>query len=190
VRHALGADRQDHEFLHVDGVIGVGAAIDDVHHRHRQDVGVGAADIAIKRQFARLRGGLGNRQRDAEDGIGAEARLVGRAVEFDQGAIDANLIQGIEALHFGEDLGVDEIDRLGDALAEERLTAVAELNCLMRTRRSARGHHGAAEAAVIEHHVHFDRGVAAAVEDLTAGDVDDGRHVRDPLSCNRLLRPC
>jgi hypothetical protein len=32
--HAFRADRHDHEFLDVDRVVGVRAAIDDVHHRH------------------------------------------------------------------------------------------------------------------------------------------------------------
>ena len=30
------ADRHDHEFLEVDRIVGMHAAIDDVHHRHRQ----------------------------------------------------------------------------------------------------------------------------------------------------------
>jgi hypothetical protein len=30
------ADRHDHEFLDVDRIVGMGAAVDDVHHRHRQ----------------------------------------------------------------------------------------------------------------------------------------------------------
>jgi hypothetical protein len=41
------ADRHDHEFLNVDRVVGMFAAVDDVHHRHRQDAGRGAADIAV-----------------------------------------------------------------------------------------------------------------------------------------------
>ena len=31
-----GADRHDHEFLEVDRIVGMGAAVEDVHHRHRQ----------------------------------------------------------------------------------------------------------------------------------------------------------
>ena len=44
------ADRHDHEFLEVDAVVGVNAAVEDVHHRHRQQVRIDAADIAIERQ--------------------------------------------------------------------------------------------------------------------------------------------
>ena len=72
----LGRDRHDHEFLDVDRVVGMRAAVDDVHHRHGQHVRVGAAEIAVERQAARFRRGLGRRQRHAEDGVGAEPALV------------------------------------------------------------------------------------------------------------------
>ena len=42
-------DRHDHEFLDVDRVVGMLAAVDDVHHRNRQDAGRGAADVAEER---------------------------------------------------------------------------------------------------------------------------------------------
>src|SRR3546814_3652472 len=50
---AAGADGHDHEFLHVDRIVGMFAAVDDVHHRHRQGARRDAADIAIERQAAR-----------------------------------------------------------------------------------------------------------------------------------------
>ena len=78
------ADRHDHELLEVDVVVGVGAAVEDVHHRHRQHVGVGAADVAVQRQAELVGRGLGHGQRHAEDGVGAEAGLVVGAVEVDQ----------------------------------------------------------------------------------------------------------
>ena len=39
----------DHELLEVDLVVGVGAAVEHVHHRHRQHVRVGAAEVAPQR---------------------------------------------------------------------------------------------------------------------------------------------
>ena len=51
------------------------AAVDDVQQRHGQDVRVRPADPAVERHL-RLRGGsLRDRERDAEDGVRAEARL-------------------------------------------------------------------------------------------------------------------
>ena len=144
----------------------------------------GAAEVAVERQAARLGGGLGRRQRHAEDGVGAEAALVPRAVELDQRRVDAALVLRVHAGERVEDLAVDRVDRLLDALAEvARLVAVAQLHRLVRARRGARRHRRAAHRAVLEHDIHLDRRIAAAVEDLAADDVDDGGHCRYLMSC-------
>ena len=64
------------------------AAVEDVHHRYRQHVGVGAADVAVQRQLELGGGGLGDGQRHAENGVGAEPALVVRAVEVDELTVD------------------------------------------------------------------------------------------------------
>ena len=144
----------------------------------------GAAEVAIERQAARLRRRLGRRQRHAEDGVGAEAGFVARAVELDQRRVDAALVLGIHAGKRVEDLGVDRIDGLLDALAEvARLVAVAQLDRLVRARGGARRHRRAAHGAILQHDVDLDRRVAAAVEDFAADDVDDGGHGRYLMSC-------
>src|SRR5213595_818205 len=51
-REARRADRHDHEFLEVDRIVGVHAAVDDVHHRHREEPRGGAPDIAVERLAA------------------------------------------------------------------------------------------------------------------------------------------
>ena len=56
------ADRRDHELLDVDVGVGVCAAVEDVHHRHRQQVRVRPADIAEQRELARVRSRLCNRE--------------------------------------------------------------------------------------------------------------------------------
>ena len=153
------------------------AAIDDVHHRHRQRPRRGAADIAIERHVEGFRGGLGDCQRDAENGVGAEAALVRRAVEIDHDLVDLDLLLGVHVAERLEDLAVDGLDRLLHALAEiARLVAVAQLDRLMRAGGGARRHRGAAHRAVFQHHIDFDRGIAAAVENFAADDVDDGGH--------------
>ena len=59
---ALRADRADHELLKGDRRVGVGAAVDDVHHRHRHHLAVHAAEVAEERQLKFGGGGLGDRQ--------------------------------------------------------------------------------------------------------------------------------
>jgi hypothetical protein len=50
------ADRQDHELLDVDTVIGMRATVDDVHHRHWQRLRSGAAEIPVQRLLLVARG--------------------------------------------------------------------------------------------------------------------------------------
>ena len=83
------------------------AAVEDVHHRHRQHVRGLAAEVAPQRQALlgrrRARGG----QRHAEDRVGAEARLVVGAVELDQRAVERRLVERVEAGDRLGDLAVD-----------------------------------------------------------------------------------
>jgi hypothetical protein len=64
---------------------------------NRQDAGAHAAQIPVERHLVvrgdRVRGG----QRDAEDRVGAEIALVGRAVQRDQGGIESGLVGGVHA---------------------------------------------------------------------------------------------
>ena len=157
----------------------MGAAVDDVHQRHRQHMRARAADIAVERQARLLRRRLRDRERDAEDGVGAEAALVGRAVELDHRAVDAELIVGVAARERVEDLAVDRVDGLADALAAVALlVAVAQLDRLVGAGRSARGNRRAADDAGVQRHVDLDGRIAAAVEDLAGVDVGDRSHGR------------
>ena len=183
----VGPHRHDHELLDVDGVVGMRPAIDDVHHGHGQQVGVAAAEIAIERSLERFRRRLGHGQRYAEDGIGAEPGLVGRAVELDQRVVDAALVLGVHSGERIEDLAVDGIDGLEHAFAEVApLVAVAQLDGFVRAGGGADRHRGAPPRPVLEDDIDLDRGIAAAVQDLAADDVDDGGHELSPANA---LRP-
>ena len=156
----------------------MGAAIDDVHHRHRQDARGGSAHVTIKRQAGRFSSSLGDRQRHAENCIGPKARLVGRAIERDHRLVDGDLIFGVHAGEGFVNVLVDAGDRFQHALAAiTGLVAVAQLNRLMRARRGAGRHCGAAKRAVIEHNFDFHGRIAAAIEDFAGDDVENGGHV-------------
>ena len=116
-------------------------------------------------------------ERDAENGVGAEPALVRRAVELDHDLVDLDLLLGVHAAERVEDLAVDGVDRLLHALAEiARLVAVAQFDRLMGAGGGARRHRRAAHRAVFQHHIDLDRGIAAAIENFAADDVDDGGH--------------
>ena len=153
------------------------AAVEDVHHRRGQQVGVDAAQVLVQRQARRLGRGAGDGQRHAQDGVGAELGLVGGTVRGDQRGIDGALIEGIEAYDGIGALVVNVLDGLRNALAQvAALVAIAQLACLKGAGRSARRHHRATEAAVLEHDLDLDGGVAAAVEHLATVNVQNVTH--------------
>ncbi|EAP76479.1 probable phosphopyruvate hydratase [Roseovarius nubinhibens ISM] len=177
VADVLRRGRHDHEFLDVDRVVGMFAAVDDVHHRHRQDAGRGAADIAEERLGAEIRGGLGGGERDTEDGVGTEAGFVVGAVELDHRFVDGDLFGGVKAQERVGDLAIDGGDGLEHALAHvAALVAIAAFDRLVGAGGGARGDGGAAHGAVFEDHVDLDGGVAPAVEDFAGVDVDNRAH--------------
>ncbi len=171
------ADRHDHEFLEIDRVVGMLAAVDDVHHRHRQDMRRNTADIAVERHAARIGSGLGNGETGAENGVGAKAALVFSAVQFDHRKIDLALVFGIHADDDFGDVGIDGRNRLGHAFAEiARLIAVAQFNRFMRAGRCARRNGRTAKTAVLKQDIDLNSGVAAAVENFAGMNVNDRSH--------------
>ncbi|MPM30051.1 hypothetical protein SDC9_76593 [bioreactor metagenome] len=172
-----GADRGDHELLDVHVGVGVGATVEDVHHRHGKDVGRRTADVAVERQVGRLCGGVGDGQRDAEDGVGAQLALVRGAVEFEHGLVEEALLGGLEAQQLGGDLLDDVLDGLQDALAAvARIVAVTQLDGLELPGRSAGRDVGAALGVVVEDDLDLDSRVAARVENLAGVDEFDACH--------------
>lgn len=80
--------------------------------------------------------GLGDGQRDTEDGVGTELGLVGGTVELVKEGIDSGLVLDINILldQGGGNDGVDVVDGLGDALAAPLgLVAISELAGLVLT---------------------------------------------------------
>src|SRR5699024_10925238 len=162
-----GPDRGDHELLDVHVGVGVRAAVEDVHHRHRQQVCVRAADVAEQGEVGALGGGAGRGQGDAEDGVGAELALVRAAVPGDQGLVQVPLVGGVQA----EDLRGDGLGDGGDgvlhALAEvARLVAVAALDGFERTGGCAGGNGCPGERPVVQGELDLYGRVAARVQDL------------------------
>ena len=158
----LRADRGDHELLHVDVGVGVRPAVDDVHHRHRQQVGVRAAHVAEQRKAGGFGGSLGDGQGHAEDGVGAQALLVGGAVQVDHRLVDQALLGGVEAEDRRGDLVLHVGHGLGDALAQVAgLVVVPQLARLEGAGGGTRRDSGPAGGAVLEGDLDLDGRVAA-----------------------------
>ena len=172
----IEAQGHDHELLHVNVVVGVRAAVDDVHHGGRQQAGADAAEIAEQRLAGVGRRGMGRGQRNAEDGVGPQLALVLGAVQVDHPPVQRGLIQGVHAGQFvGQDV-VDVVDRLQHALAQvKRLVAVAKFQGLVNARARAAGNRRAAEGTVGQLHVNLDGGISTAIENLSGMDIENLR---------------
>ena len=80
------ARADDHEVLDVDAPAGVRAAAEDLDLRQRQQRRRVAAEVPVQRHAARRGRRVRRRHRHRERRVGAEPRLVRRAVELDQPA--------------------------------------------------------------------------------------------------------
>ena len=170
-------DRHDHELLEVDRVVGVGAAVEHVHHRYGQDVGALPAEVSPQRLA--LLGGrrVGRGERHRQDRVRAQPGLVRGAVEGDQHPIERRLGARVLTPDGGRDLAVDVVDRLGDTLAHPVRPSVPELGGLELPGRRPGRDGGAAPRTRANAQFHLDRRIAAAVKDLSGVNVFDLAHV-------------
>ena len=91
------ADGDEHEFLNVERVARVCAAVEHVHQRHRERAGVLTAEIPPEGLPLAHRRGAGRRERDGEDGVCTKLRFVSRAVQLAHGLIERALLPRVEA---------------------------------------------------------------------------------------------
>ncbi len=150
------------------------ATVENVHQRHGQDLGVDPAKVAIEWQAGGDRGGLGGGETDAKNGVGPVISFILGAIGGDQGGVERSLIGGVEpdgdfrkrAVHIGHGLR--------DPFAQVTLlVAVAKLDRLVGACAGSRRDGGPTEGAIGQRDVDFDRGIAAAVEDLATAHGGD-----------------
>jgi hypothetical protein len=136
----------------------------------------GPANVTVERQVGGHRSGFGDRQRNAENRVGAEARFVRRAIKLDHRRVDFDLVFSIETKQLFADIRVDVIDRLGDALALVGVATIAQLDGLVSASGCAGGNRGPADNAVFQFNIHLNGWIAAAVKNLACVNIDDGCH--------------
>ena len=173
----FGANRHNHEFLEVNVVVGMHAAVENVHHGRRQHMGVCAANVAIQRQLARLGSGTCASERSTQNGVRAQVALVRSTVDVNHFGIDSALVASVHADNRFSNFLIHMGDGLLNALAKVAvLIAVTQLNSLECASRCARRNDRACERTVVEGNLDLNRGVAAGIENLSAVDVEDDAH--------------
>ena len=173
----IRADRHNHEFLNVDRVVGMLAAVDDVHHRNRQSAGHGAAEVTVERKPGFFGLSLGNGEGYRQNGVGAEFAFVFGAVEVDHGLVDFDLVFGIQAGQGVVNFVVDVFNRFQNAFsAVAFFVAVTELYGFMHAGRRAGRNRRAAESAALQDNFRFNRRIAAGVKNLAGMNINNCTH--------------
>ena len=130
---AVEAGRHDHEFLNVHAVVGVFAAVDDVHHRYGQGVAGGVVQHGVERFFQAGSFGMGEGEGDAEDGVCAEVLFEVVAVEVEHDFVEGGEVVNGFAFERRAEFFVDVGDGFGHAFAEVAgFVAVAQLEGFAR----------------------------------------------------------
>ena len=178
------AEREEHELLEVDVVVGVRAAVQHVHHRARAGArACVAAEEAVERLAGDGRAGVGRGERDAEHRVRAEARLGLGPVEGDQrldrGFLDPPALPSGRLCDRVRNLAVD-VRRRPSARPSRRSgpgrRRAARAPRASRSRRRTARPRGRAPARGA--HLDLDGRVPARVQDLAAVHARDriGRH--------------
>ena len=173
-REALRAYRHDHEFLYVNSVRGMRAAVEDIHHRDRKYVRIHAAEESVQRDIQRCRSRSCARDGNSEDRIRTELALVLGAVGVYHCLIYRVDVGRVHADDSVADNGVDVVHCLGNALsAESGLVAVAQLKRLELAGGSSAGSCSAGNGAVCEPYLGLNGRISAGIDYLAPDDILD-----------------
>ena len=104
------------------------AAVEHVHHRNGQHVGVGSTDVTPQRDLEFVGRSLSCGEADAENGVRSDPAFVVGTVGGDQFGVDKPLVCGVEADDRVGEFAVDEANGGQHALAVESIAAIAQLD--------------------------------------------------------------
>ena len=92
----------DHELLEGQATTSVATTIQNVHERHRENIGLLSSskirDVSVERNALLCSASLGNGQADTQNGIGTELGLVGSSIELVEESVDCRLVLNIDVL--------------------------------------------------------------------------------------------
>ena len=184
---ARSAERHHHEFLHVDGIIGVRAAIENVHHRDGKRAGRGIARILSRdtcRAAGRRRPQRRARRPSKRRGWRSRRTSICSACRRRRScAVERALVGGVEARRRLSAIspltlrdGLAARPCRDSAICRRRAVRLASCSPVEAPEGTAARPHGAA----FEANVRFDRGIAAGIENLAAVNGDNFRGHRFP----------
>ena len=95
------------------------AAVDDIGHGDGHESGMKAAQVLEEMNAEEIRRGPGRGHGDAQDRVRSQLRFVFRAVEFNHGPVDVDLVQRIQPLDLRRDHVVHVLNGFQYALSDK-----------------------------------------------------------------------
>ncbi len=162
-------DRHDHKLLGVDGIGRVRPAVQNIHHRNRENDRARAAEIAVQRKVQRRRRRSGRSNGYRENRVGPEIGFILRPVQFHHRPVRPVEIGHIRSGKSRRDDAVDVPDSLRDTFSPEPCRiAVPQLQRLEFPGRSAGGRSAPSDGSVRQRHLRLNRRIAPRVDDLSS----------------------
>ena len=159
--------RTYHELLERNGRIGVGAAVDDVHHGNRQRLGIHPADITVERHAEQVCRRTRTSKRNTEYRISPEIAFGRSPVELKHRLIDTYLVGNLHSDNFRSNHIVYIGHGFQHALTQVTpLVSVAQLQRLMFTRGGTARNRSTAESTAGRRHLDLYRGISSGVDYL------------------------
>jgi hypothetical protein len=152
------------------------ATVEDIHHRHWENLGVWSTEVFIK-WLTDLRGsGFGAREGNGQDRIGADFFLRRGAIHSDHRFIHRDLVSGIDADEgWSEEFG-DVENGFVHTLAEIfGFVAITKLDGFMLTGARSAWDSSATNGSACEFNVRLDGGISTGIKDLAGANGKNGR---------------
>ncbi len=161
-----GPRRHDHELLNAKIGASVLASVEDVHARHRHDVGA-SGEVLVQLHALDARSGLGTCQGHRDGSIGAQTSLVRSPIQLDHGAVDGGQVEDVHPLQGRSDLPTHVLNGLQGPLSDiSPLVPVPQLDGLVAPGgRSRRRNGGGGDLS--DGYLRLHCGVPSRVQDLT-----------------------
>ena len=137
------------------------------------------SQMAVEFDAALCRLGATECQRNSQDGIAAQPRFVGAAIQLEQALIQIRLVREVLSSQGLMDMDIDILD--GTQAAQPGMTlgiAIAQFERFGAARRGPRWHRGRPAVPGAQQTARINRGPAAAVEDLLGAQRLDAAHAR------------
>ena len=171
------ANRHNHEFLNVDWVISMLTAVQNIHHRNRQNMSHRTAKVTIKRKFAFFSLSFRNSHRNGENSISTEFAFVFSAIEFNHSFINVDLVIGIKTSQSVINSVINIFNGFQNTFsAKTGFVAITKFNSFVNTGRSAGRNSGTSESTALKNNISLNGRITTRINNFSSMNIYNSTH--------------